>query len=895
MKKRLLIFFMVQTLMSMSVISIFAQAKFGTSLHATRVGKNYWYGKDTSVTGAPSPGFESLTNVPIDHENLACTQCHPGDNLDANGNPYETPYPGASCTDCHATNTTGMPVTEGDCLGCHGRQGTEMNTLGYSDVHRDASTPLKCWDCHKKEELHGDDGVEYNSMLEPGAMKAKCEDCHTTVAGTLPDHSSYDPHSGKLDCDACHAQTVISCYNCHFESQVESHVKRAKQPIHDFVMLANIEKSGKVGTITFQSLSYQGNTWSAFAPYHSHTITDEGRQCNDCHANFGGQIEAISQYNSTGEVKFATWNDGDSTLTWLHGVVPFPEDYETSFKMDFITYNGNTSDPAGPSKNWSAIGEDTWDGHQMFFATPLSKDQMSKLGMTEPTVAENFYMGVGAASDAAGSSCASCHNANSFASPVFDEWTQTKHAIAQDSLAFLTYSCLSCHNTGWDTEKDNHGADEYVMEDAGAPFGWSVTDQANWDRVKNVQCETCHGPLGNGTGGVSSDHNTPAGAPNFSAEVCGVCHEGSHHPTYSEWQTSKHAFAKATTIPGGRFDFIASDPNCSACHTAEGFIQFVETTDLEPHVEAPGDAGNDITCSACHDPHGGEHACQLRMDVVDICAKCHNPEYSPDTPTPDGSDLHHTTAYMYEGKGGYEYLGYSYSSSAHKFLIADKCVSCHVFETPFVGEPEEIPAYTGHSFEAHLGSCAEAGCHEGSFNVADSSFDYRGVQTEIDSLLNVLHTALSRATVDDSSTDEFYRAKFNYDFVYSDGSLGIHNTRYARDLLTSAIENFIPSAVSENRIVVPTEYNLGQNYPNPFNPTTRISFALKQPGRVTLTLYNAVGQVIQTIVDKNYAAGVFEAEVNGKNLSSGMYFYQIEISDGNGVQFKDMKKMVLMK
>jgi len=353
---------------------LFAQSNFSTSIHKTRVGKGYWYNANTP---APSPGFETLTNVPISQ--LGCTECHPGDNLDANGNPYPIPYPGMNCNDCHATNTPPFPgpVTEDDCYGCHGRQKAEAIGLGYSDVHRDASTPLQCWDCHKKEELHGDDGVSYNSMLEPGAIVADCEDCHTSLPAG---HSSYDPHNGALHCAACHAQTVISCYNCHFESQVQAHLKRAKQQLHNFVILANRAKDGKVGTMSFQSLTYQGNSWVAFAPFHSHSITNQGRACADCHNN-----AVVQEYNSTGQIYFAKWNSNDSTLSYLQGVVPMPEDYQAAFKMDFLTYNGDPNDPVGPSKNWSYIGENTWDGHQMFFATPLTAAQHAKIGMNPPT------------------------------------------------------------------------------------------------------------------------------------------------------------------------------------------------------------------------------------------------------------------------------------------------------------------------------------------------------------------------------------------------------------------------------------------------------------------------------------------------------------------------------
>jgi hypothetical protein len=116
-------------------------------------------------------------------------------------------------------------------------------------------------------------------------------------------------------------------------------------------------------------------------PSVAHTITkDNARTCSDCHANFGGNIEAIDDYNAGGGIKFATWNESDSTLSYLHGVIPLPIDYKYAFNMDFITYNGDPSDPPGPSKNWSYV-KDNVDGFQLLYATPLTKYQMAKLGM----------------------------------------------------------------------------------------------------------------------------------------------------------------------------------------------------------------------------------------------------------------------------------------------------------------------------------------------------------------------------------------------------------------------------------------------------------------------------------------------------------------------------------
>lgn len=338
-----------------------AQANFSTSLHATRNSKPYWYNKENG-------GFETLTNVPMSE--LGCVECH--DAVDANGTAYSTTYT-PSCVDCHATD---MTVTQDDCLGCHSRE-KAIITAGISDVHRTAG--FTCMSCHKSNDMHGD-GTSYNSMFDPGAISTDCSNsgCHEGFTHTNP---SVDPHSGKLHCTSCHASTNLACYNCHFESQVETHLKRAQRQITGFMILVNRTKDNKVHPATFQSSSYQGNTWIAMGPSVAHTITKTGaRTCTDCHQNYGGSIPAITEYNSSGKIQFATWNSADSTLSWKQGIVPLPVDYLNSFKLDYITYNGNTSDPVAPSKNWSYV-KDVSDGFQLLYATSLTTAQMDKLGM----------------------------------------------------------------------------------------------------------------------------------------------------------------------------------------------------------------------------------------------------------------------------------------------------------------------------------------------------------------------------------------------------------------------------------------------------------------------------------------------------------------------------------
>lgn len=89
---------------------------------------------------------------------------------------------------------------------------------------------------------------------------------------------------------------------------------------------------------------------------------------------------------------------------------------------------------------------------------------------------------------------------------------------------------------------------------------------------------------------------------------------------------------------------------------------------------------------------------------------------------------------------------------------------------------------------------------------------------------------------------------------------------------------------------LPKEYALDQNYPNPFNPTTTINFSLPVAGDYKLTIYNILGQVVETFEDKATRPGRITVEWDATRQATGIYFYRLE-----SASFSDTKKMMLLK
>ena len=311
---------------------------FLKSLHYTTRGMAYWYDKANG-------GLETLTGIPYSSSKLDCLNCHV-----------------ASCDVCHKTvegetlsYTTKTARNQEICLNCHKREGTIMKMdkdARQDDVH--FVRQMQCKDCHTAKDVHGD-GKEYNSMKQPGAQGAKCENCHKSV----PQSTSHQVHKDKLECKACHVRHVVSCSNCHIETLVNER-KRVDIKLSGWVFLINY--NGKVTSGTTQTFVAPGNkTFLMFAPQNSHSVMKEGRKCSDCHGT-----EIVKQVQG-GKLKL-TWLE-NGALKNVKGVIPVADG--VTYDCAYQNYKDEKwipiENPPAPMIHYAGYG------------TPLTREQLKKL------------------------------------------------------------------------------------------------------------------------------------------------------------------------------------------------------------------------------------------------------------------------------------------------------------------------------------------------------------------------------------------------------------------------------------------------------------------------------------------------------------------------------------
>jgi predicted CXXCH cytochrome family protein len=358
---------------------------------------------------------------------------------------------------------------------------------------------------------------------------------------------------------------------------------------------------------------------------------------------------------------------------------------------------------------------------------------------------------------AGAASCLECHPEN------HASWMQTIHATAFDTLVNDgegdNVLCYPCHAVGY-----------------GQPSGF--VDLETTPHLAHIQCENCHGP---GSNHNADPENVPLGF-DTNADLCGACHQSchglcgeNHHPQFEQWSVSQHAVALQSIMWNPDFE-----DDCMRCHSA--------LWRLSPEGEKPDKfEANDLECVACHDPHGSEHAGQLRLAHRALCAECHTMEDAlPGTEPlqPQSEMLHGTGAYALDGSP------LDGPHTEHWWGIPNECAVCHVHEEPY-GGPEQ-PVNSGHLFVSNNRACEP--CHteevaEELVAMANEEFTLRlaTIAAYFDPG-NPHYVDPNDLTPEELA--EYEIAKFNYEFVQADRSFGSHNPNYGRAALNETEDFF---------------------------------------------------------------------------------------------------------
>ncbi len=400
--------------------------------------------------------------------------------------------------------------------------------------------------------------------------------------------------------------------------------------------------------------------------------------------------------------------------------------------------------------------------------------------------------------------CALCH------SSVHDTWTWTLHAQALETLEAIGQgsnpSCIGCHTVGY-----------------GQTDGY--TDRTNTNYLAGVQCENCHGAGGPHLRDPLNKNFTPT--ISIKADVCGACHQDSHHPNFEQWSESAHSEVTEAVaedlIEGGAFV-----NNCGQCHSGDVFYQSRikgETVAEDAFVDLTPEDLTPITCAICHNPHQrtGNAAApdtdrdyQLRFKQAvsptpsntiedatnparfNLCGQCHHSRGRAWDTT--SREPHHSLqANVYAGEmplpeDNPEPLVLS-RVSVHSFA-AEQCSTCHMYRQDF--QSEEAPAISGHNFTVNNGGCAASGCHPS----AEAAIAAQAtLQTEVETRLDDISARLGDSTTWEYTagggpdadgqaliSNEIKQIRFLLKYISNDGSLGVHNPDYVRSMLDKAEE-----------------------------------------------------------------------------------------------------------
>ncbi|MDA3862083.1 MAG: T9SS type A sorting domain-containing protein [Melioribacteraceae bacterium] len=452
----------------------------------------------------------------------------------------------------------------------------------------------------------------------------------------------------------------------------------------------------------------------------------------------------------------------------------------------------------------------------------------------------------------------------------------------------IAKNCSGCHSNGLEVWQDANN--EWLMK--GAPVDddskyagmvnvYDIDGDGALDQI-NTTCERCHGPGSEHamTTDVTKIINPKNLTPEQQNNLCGMCHSrGKSLPnntfgfpfnddTLEGWEVGDIVSDIYTDGGGYWGDKVAEGPTNSTKHHQQFYDLYQSSK--------PTYAYHQVTCNECHDVHNEEkhHIIKqvVETDSLDaditiatendnntLCLSCH---------ATHGAFEDISVEMVADYDNNIDGIGAIVSAhSNHPYDPAgsgnSRCSKCHM---PKVGKSAVAYDMHSHTFEvippqktttfAMPNACATS-CH-------------RGIENGPSPIFN---TGADASLTDWTEGADIALADKLMESYGPEGSWWNHTVSVER------VEN-----------VIPQEFTLSQNYPNPFNPSTTIDFAITSQSAVNITVYNAVGQAVEVLVNDVVPVGAYKVTWNASAMASGIYFYRMASGD-----FVETQKMILLK
>jgi hypothetical protein len=487
-------------------------------------------------------------------------------------------------------------------------------------------------------------------------------------------------------------------------------------------------------------------------------------------------------------------------------------------------------------------------------------------------------------------------------------WT----SLSREQKQFATIGCEACHGPYFPQHMET--------EAEGIISG-----------IQDGSCHQCHDAL---YGHPISRQFLGSGHANLSYSTtntaCLKCHSGRSFFTFAKTQEAGEP--TPNTIYNGQRTERLTCVVCHDPHKADHKYQLrVAVSDLSDGTVITA-GGDGKLCMNCHQSRRDARTSMITDYVWNT--RNFSPHYGPQADMFLGQNMcDFDEDYSFEIKG----------QMSHND-VKNSCATCHMHASPYGATSPGVNQMGGHTFKVkgyrfipdgaqitqtdstiidHVAACKD--CHgtiskfsdikakddyDGDGNLEGFDEEFEGVFLQLEQALMSAPYNLEKGTrgnislraTNVSRNDSIVMAEYpsvrkayyNYMSFYYDNSKGVHNPKFAMNVLLRSLAAVkSPAGFIQPNPEIPAVYSLSPNY---LNPSTKVDFSVPKDGNVKINILNINGQIVATLFDSYAFSGNYTVTWNGKTndgaiASSGVYFYQLRAPNNTVIT----KKISLVK